>query len=292
MVTKATATKRAGRAKASAPSKRTAAKKTATKKAPARKTTKKAAAKKIAAKKVAAKKAAAKKTAAKKTAAKKPAPKKAARAKSSRPAKPASKASSSAPVVIDVEALVYRLIGAAAERDLSVVYGALSGAALDAIATSIVPEFGTVQFTPPPSYRRFMAAFGSLRVLDADGEVAGFCVYTPGEVAEQTRDFVHVPDGVGWEDDDGRECTLTTNHLIAFADAGGEVRWCFDTDAPGPGGELPVCLHHQDEPQHARSRETGAQVTARAHDYPDFMSWLIGQVDNFCEPPRASRRRR
>lgn len=288
MATKVTATKKAGRAKASAASKRVAAKKAAAKKPAAKKVAaKKPAAKKVAAKKTATKKAATKKTATKRAAA----TRKAARAKSSA-ARSVSKARSTAPVVIDVEALVYRLIGAAAERDLSVVYGALSGAALDAIASSIVPEFGTVQFTPPPSYRRFMAAFGSLRVLDADGEVAGFCVYTPGEVAEQTRDFVHVPAGVGWEDDDGRECTLTTNHLIAFADAGGEARWCFDTEAPGPGGELPVCLHHQDEPLHARSRESGAQVSERAHDYPDFLSWLIGQVNEFCEPPRASRRRR
>jgi hypothetical protein len=241
--------KTAGRAKA-APAKRAAAKKTAVKKA--------------AAKKTAAKKTAAKKTAAKKTA----------------------KAAPAKPVVIDVESLVYQLVAAAAERDASVVYGALPLPAIDGIAAIVPPG---VQFVPPPSYRKFMAAFGSLRALDADGELAGFCVYTPKEVASKTRQFVRIPAGVRWEDEDGRPCTLSTDHLLAFANAGPEAQWCFDASAPGPGGELPVCYHHQDEPMHARSRESGARVSSRGHDYPDFLAWLIGQIEEFCAPPRKRR---
>jgi hypothetical protein len=257
------------------------AERAASKKRPA----KKAAAKKVAVKKTAAKKTAVKKTAAKKSAVKKTAAKKTA-AKKSAAKKTAAKKTAASPVVIDVESLIYQLIAEAAERDCSVVYGALSAAAIDGIAAAIEPPFGSVEFTPPPSYRKFMAAFGSLRVLDGDGELAGFCVYTPAEIAAKTRGFVHVPAGVRWEDEAGRPCTLTTNNLIAFADTGGEAKWCFDTAAPGPGGELPVCWHHQDEPLHARSRETGAPVSGRAHDYPDFLAWLVGQVEEFCSPRR------
>lgn len=265
--------KKVGRAKA-APARRSAAKKSAAKKSPAKKSpVKKTATKTSPAKKAAAKKSAAKKTATKGSPAKKSAEKQATAAKAAVPK----------PVVIDVESLVYRLVAAAAERDASVVYGALSSAAIDAIAAVVPPP---VQFSPPPSYRTFMAAFGSLRVLDADGEIAGFCVYTPKEVAAQTLSYVRIPEGVRWEDEDGRPCTLSTDRLIAFARAGVEGRWCFDAGAPGPGGELPVCYHHQDEPLHARSRESGARVSSRGHDYPDFFAWLIGQVEEFCDPRR------
>lgn len=281
MVAKAASSKRsakkAGRATA-APAKRAATKKAAVKKTAA----KKAASKKTAAKKTAVKKPAAKKSPTKKTAAKEAPTKKTAAKKS--PAKKTAKVAP--PVVIDVESLVYKLVAAAAERDASVVYGALSPAAIDGIAAIVPPA---VQFVPPPSYRKFMAAFGSLRVLDADGEVAGFCVYTPKEVAEQTRNYVRIPAGVRWEDEDGRPCTLSTDHLVAFAREGVEGRWCFDASAPGPGGELPVCYHHQDEPLHARSRESGARVSSRGHDYPDFLAWLIGQIEEFCAPPRDRR---
>jgi hypothetical protein len=269
MVAKAASGKRsartAGRATAG-PARRAATKKTAVKKAAAKKTE-------------VSKKTVAKKPAAKKAAVKKPAAKK-------QPAKKVAKAAPAKPVVIDVESLVYKLVASAAERDASVVYGALPPAAIDGIAAIVPPA---VQFVPPPSYRKFMAAFGSLRALDADGEIVEFCVYTPKEVAAQTRSYVRIPAGVRWEDEDGRPCTLSTDHLIAFARAGVEGRWCFDASAPGSGGELPVCYHHQDEPLHARSRESGAQVSSRGHDYPDFLAWLIGQVEEFCAPPHKRR---
>lgn len=241
------------------------------KKVAGKKAAKKAGAKKTAAKKVAKKTAPAKKTAAKKVA-KKTAVRKVA-------AKP--KAATTAAAPEGLEALVFRLITAAAERGLSVVYGAIGDAALAAAS----PLFGAA--APPASYRRFMASFGSLRVLGDDGEVAGLCVYTPAEVARATADVVRVPAGVSWEDEQGRACTITTDHLVAFAAGPSGCVWCFDASAPA--GELPVVCHDQDEPLHARAVGSGAPVSSRAPDYPDFMAWLAGQVEALCAPPRRRR---
>lgn len=257
-------------AAAKAAAKAVAAKKAA-KKAPAKKTApaKKRAAKKAPAKERAAKKASAKKTAAKKVAAK---------AKTAKATNAAVATAVAAPEGLAV--LVFRLITAAAERGLSVVYGALGDAALAAV----VPLFG--EAGPPASYRRFMASFGSLRVLDDDGEVEGLCVYTPAEVARATADVVRVPAGVTWEDEQGRACTISTDHLVAFAAGPSGCVWCFDASAPG---ELPVVCHDQDEPLHARAAGTGAPVSSRAPDYADFMAWLAGQVEALCAPPRRRR---
>ncbi|MBZ5712151.1 SMI1/KNR4 family protein [Nannocystis pusilla] len=175
-----------------------------------------------------------------------------------------------------LEELVYGLIAAAAERDLGAVYGAVPAAALDELAAALRPE---VEFAGPPSWRAFMAAFGSLRVLDAPGEVVELCVYTPREAAAHTKQHVRVGPGVLWIDDDGSEHAITTDHLVAFADAGGGGQWCFDTSAPGP--ELPVCCHHADEPLFARKRAGGARVSAEAHDYPDFTAWLRAAIGEF-----------
>lgn len=236
----------------------------------------KKAAKKAGAKKTAAKKVAKKTAPAKKTAAKKVAKKTAARKVAAKP-----KAATTAAAPEGLEALVFRLITAAAERGLSVVYGAIGDAALAAAS----PLFGERE--PPASYRRFMASFGSLRVLDGDGEVAGLCVYTPAEVARATADCVRVPAGVTWEDELGRACTITTDHLVAFAAGPSGCVWCFDASAPA--GELPVVWHDQDEPLHARAVGSGAPVSSRAPDYPDFMAWLAGQVEALCAPPRRRR---
>lgn len=175
-----------------------------------------------------------------------------------------------------LEALVYGLIAAAAERDLGAVYGAVPAAALDELVAALRPE---VEFVPPPSWRAFMAAFGSLRVLDAAGEVAELCVYTPREAAAHTKQHVRVGPGVLWVDDDGSEHAISTDHLVAFADAGGGGQWCFDTSAPG--SELPVCCHHSEEPLFARKRDGGARVSAEAHEYPDFTAWLRGEIGEF-----------
>lgn len=246
-----------------ATSKKAAAKKAAAKVAPAKKVAKKAAAKKAAGKKTAAKKGA-KKTGAKKRA---------------RPT--TAKTAPVAPRAEGIEALVYRLITAAAERGLGVVYGALGDAAL----AEVESWFGKVEL--PASYRRFMASFGSLRVLGDDGEVEGLCVFTPAEVARVTRGVVRVPAGVRWKDEQGRPCTITTDHLIAFADGPRGCVWCFDASAAA--GELPVVAHDQDEPIYARDVETGASMTDRPPHYPDFMAWLAGQVEAFCAPPRRRR---
>ncbi|WAS96165.1 hypothetical protein [Nannocystis punicea] len=175
-----------------------------------------------------------------------------------------------------LEGLVYGLVAVAAERDLGAVYGAVPGAALDELTAALAPA---VQFAPPPSWRAFMGSFGSLRVLDAAGEVAGFCVYTPREAAAHTREHVRVGPGALWVDGDGREHAITTDHLVAFADAGGGGQWCFDTSAPGP--EYPVCRHQADEPRFAREREGGGRVSAEAHEYADFAAWLRAQIDEF-----------
>jgi len=158
----------------------------------------------------------------------------------------------------EVEGLAYALIGAAAERDLGAVYGAVPAAMLAELARSLGPE---VEFSPPPSYQAFMAAFGSLRVLDAAGEVAGFCVYTPREAEARTR-ALRVGPEVRLAADD---------HLVAFADAGGGGQWCFDTRAPGP--EYPVCCHRPEAPRPARERD--------GHEYADFAAWLRGEVGEF-----------
>lgn len=175
-----------------------------------------------------------------------------------------------------LDALVYGLIAAAAERDLGAVYGAAPAAALDELAAALRPA---VEFVPPPSWRAFMAAFGSLRVLDAAGEVVDLCVYTPREAAAHTREHVRVGPEVRWVDDDGSEHAISTDHLVAFADAGGGGQWCFDTSAPGP--EYPVCCHHPEEPLFARKREGGGRVAAEAHEYPDFTAWLRGEIGEF-----------
>lgn len=173
------------------------------------------------------------------------------------------------------EGLVYALIEAAAERDLHAVYGAVPG--LAAWALSLRPE---VEFVPPPSYQEFMATFGSLRVLGSAGEVAGFCVYTPREADAHTKRLRVGPE-VRWVDDDGVEHPISTDHLVAFADAGGGGQWCFDTRAPGP--EYPVCCHQPDEPLFARKLD-GSRVTEEKHDYPDFAAWLRGEVAEFFLP--------
>jgi len=96
-----------------------------------------------------------------------------------------------------------------------------------------------------------------------------------------------VPAGVRWKDEQGRACTITTDHLVAFAAGPSGCVWCFDASAGA--GELPVVAHDQDEPMHARDVETGAPVSSRAPDYPDFMAWLAGQVEALCAPPRRRR---
>ncbi|MDC0720734.1 hypothetical protein [Nannocystis bainbridge] len=175
-----------------------------------------------------------------------------------------------------LDELVYGLIAVAAERDLGAVYGAVPPAVLSELVAALRPE---VEFSPPPSWSAFMASFGSLRVLDAAGEVVELCAYTPREAAAHTREHVRVGPGVRWVDDDGSEYAIVTDHLVAFADAGGGGQWCFDTSAPGP--EYPVCRHHAEEPLFARKREGGARVSAEAHDYADFTAWLRGEIDEF-----------
>src|SRR5690606_19426646 len=154
----------------------------------------------------------------------------------------------------------YQLIAAAAERDLGTVYGAAGAAALEAITAGLRPQ---CEFAPPPSYAAFMATFGSLRVLDAAGEVAGLYVYTPAEALAYTLSEVRPSRGA--------------DHLVAFANDGGGGHWCYDTRAPGP--ELPVCAHHRDEPVQDGERGSGQRL-----DYPDFMAWLRGEIAEQCQP--------
>ncbi len=270
-----TAKKKAAKKAARKPTSKKAAKKAPAKKAP----TKKAAAKKRPAKKVAkkvpAKKAPAKKTPAKKVSKKVPAKKTAAK-KTAAKKTPAKKAAVSA--ADGLEGLVHRLIAGVAERGLSVVYSSVGDAALATI--------GFANFVPPPSYRRAMAAFGALRVLDSEGEIVGLSIFTPAEVAQVTRGRVRVPPGVRWEDAQGRPCTITTDHLIAFAEGPRGCVWCFDAAAVGPDGEMPVVSHDEDEPLRARDVATGAPVSSKPPDHPDFTAWLVGQVESVCAPPR------
>jgi GNAT superfamily N-acetyltransferase len=156
--------------------------------------------------------------------------------------------------------------------------------------TGLEPDFGTVSWTAPPSYRAFLAEhniFACRREVGDD--YMEFVVVGDEDIVELNADLVHYPEHVGRGD--GR--WLSTNHLVGFAlaDASSEAVWCFDVTQPDADGEYPVYYHHQDD-QEGRARyvesgdwEDGANSVA---DFPSFAAWLDAMADAFTapEPPK------
>jgi hypothetical protein len=144
-------------------------------------------------------------------------------------------------------------------------------------------------FPVPPSFRAFLGQVGAVGVggydKDGDFDETGFRVLPPKEIFSDTRELVHVPKGVEWEDAKGKPCTISTNHLVAFGEIGGdgEGRWCFATTEPQKSGELGVYYHHQDEPRCAKNAKTGEWIDRRASrpEFDGFIAWLEACVKRY-----------
>lgn len=240
---------------------------------------------------------AAKKSAKKSPAKKRPVAKKSAAKKTARRAKkaPARVALRSAPASkrSSVESLIDALIARAAKfaesngARLQIEPG-LTDAQIDAIAKSIKPHTGPFSFPIPPSYRAFLKRHGGIYLTGGEFHPDAFGILGPADIKTDTRELVHVPKGVEWETEAGDPCVIGTNHLVAFAVADSEARWCFCTDSVGPDGELPVYYHHQDEPRCAKDVKTGAWInpSAKKPSFRSFPEWLRAYVEAFCEGER------
>lgn len=142
-----------------------------------------------------------------------------------------------------------------------------------ALAALVKPHFGDLSWVPPPSYCSALRAWGPfaarrhIEALDAD---VGFELLDPDVIASVNEDVVHIPEGVSRH----KGIYLSTNHLVGFAEAGGEAVWCFDV-TQGNGGEYPVYYHHQDAPR-ARIVGSGAWEEPKnaAPDFESFTQWL------------------
>jgi hypothetical protein len=159
--------------------------------------------------------------------------------------------------------------------------GSLEGAAAADDATERIkapqPEWGTVAWKLPPSYRQFLAHHSRLAIKW--GENLGhdeFVILDPDEIGE-TGGVVYMPADVSR--DEG--VYLSTNHLVPFASGGNdECAFCFDVTRPSPDGEYPVYFHHQDEPR-ARLKDGGAWEDPEnaTPDFPSFAAWLAWVAD-------------
>ncbi|MFY1828508.1 hypothetical protein ACN47A_21465 [Myxococcus fulvus] len=143
----------------------------------------------------------------------------------------------------------------------------------DDLVKVVKPHFGTLSWTPPPSYREALALglSSAERSLQADGMDLGFRLYVAENIGSANEDLVHLPEGVSIEEG----VDLSTNHLVGFAEAGGEAVWCFDVSKPGANGEYPIYYHHQDQPR-ARVLATGAwhDPEDATPDFESFPQWL------------------
>ncbi len=166
----------------------------------------------------------------------------------------------------------------------------LSDAQINEFAARIRPHFGKVSYRPPVSYRSLLNTVGPIEYLVGD---AGFRLLTPKAVPLDTRELVHVPKGVEWEDAAGSPCVISTNHLIAFAEwpPDSEGRWCFDNEAETDDGELPVYFHEQDEPLCAKEVKTGRWVNPKSKKpaYANFTAWLGAAVADYVKQRKRSR---
>lgn len=155
------------------------------------------------------------------------------------------------------------------------------------LVEAVVPHFGALSWMPPPSYRAALAAWGPFAALREDvatGANKGFTLVGDDAIGSLNEDLVHMPEGVSR--DDG--VTLTTNHLVGFAEAGGEAVWCFDVTKADANGEYPIYYHHQDEPR-ARLLHDGApgpweNPDDATPDFASFRHWLEAMAVTMTMP--------
>jgi hypothetical protein len=134
------------------------------------------------------------------------------------------------------------------------------------------PEWGTIQWALPPSYRAFLEHASRLAISWGDNVGHDeFILLSPNELRE-TGGIVYMPKDVSR--DEG--VYLTTNHLVPFASGGNdECAFCFDVTQARADGEYPVYFHHQDEPRARRQVDGAWEDPASAKpDFADFAAWL------------------
>lgn len=151
--------------------------------------------------------------------------------------------------------------------------------------TGLQPEFGTVTWSVPPSYRALLSDHNHFACYrEFDGRSQQFVLVDEEGIIDLNADLVHLPEGVSR--DPGRY--LSTNHLVGFAEAGDEAAWCFDVTAADHNGEYPVYYHHQDEPR-ARYLVGGdwEDPADAVPDFPSFLAWFetIATAFTAPEPP-------
>lgn len=183
-------------------------------------------------------------------------------------------------------------------KDVRVVLGKpCTPSEVAALPKLFKPRFGTVTFSPPPSYREFLLRWSSWRlkykVSFDDGSpsewnfLEEFEIYQPKKAASVTRGTVHMPKGTAVNEGE----YLSTNHLIGFAatESSPDCTWCFVTDQPGPRGEYPVVYHDQDEPSAARLLANGKLLDPKRGkpDFEDFPAWLSAQVKQLLKKKRS-----
>jgi len=151
--------------------------------------------------------------------------------------------------------------------------------------TGLQPEFGSVTWSAPPSYRALLADHNHFACYrEFDGRAQQFVLVDEEGIIDLNADLVHLPEGVSREPGQ----YLSTNHLVGFAEAGDEAAWCFDVTAADHNGEYPVYYHHQDEPR-ARYADGGAweNPVDAVPDFPSFHVWFetIAAAFTATEPP-------
>lgn len=164
--------------------------------------------------------------------------------------------------------------------------GPASSEAVRARETLLVPHFGSVTWSVPPSYRALLAEHNRLACRREMGDrECEFVLVDEMELVDVNAESVHMPEGVDREP--GRY--LSTNHLVGFAEAGYEAVWCFDVTQPGADGEYPVYYHHQDEPRARYLEDDAWEEDADAvPDFPSFAAWFetIAAAFTTGQPPQ------
>jgi hypothetical protein len=151
--------------------------------------------------------------------------------------------------------------------------------------TGLQPEFGSVTWSVPRSYRELLADHNHFACYrEFDGVAQQFVLVDEEAIIDLNADLVHLPEDVSREP--GKY--LSTNHLVGFAEAGDEAAWCFDVTTTDHNGEYPVYYHHQDEPR-ARYLDGGEweNPADAVPDFPSFLAWFetIATAFTATEPP-------
>lgn len=159
-------------------------------------------------------------------------------------------------------------------------------AEIDGLGKSVKPHFGEFRFPVPPRYRIFLKTIGSVSITGEDADEYHLHILNRKQVVEDAANLVHVPKDTTWAYPNGKECTITTNHLVPFATEDAGARWCFSTDKPDADGELAVYYFHADEPTASKDLATGEWVENPKPDYPNFAAWFDAYVDRFITGER------